>query len=68
MKKNKGVRLAADKEGNIEVTFTLPAEAIAKADEMAGRLGSNRNEVLKSFFAALLPSLCDGINDHCTED
>ena len=52
---------------NDQVKFSIPAEAIAKADEMAARLSSTREEVLNSFFAALLPSFRDGINDHCLE-
>jgi len=65
MKKHKGVRLAADKQGNIEVTFTLPAESVAKADEWAARLPATREEIITSYVAQCVETLHEGMHDHC---
>jgi hypothetical protein len=65
MKKTKGVRISADKQGNIEVTFTLPAESVAKADEWAARLPSTREEVIARYIADCAKTIHEGIKDHC---
>ena len=64
-KQNSVVRLVADKQGNIAVSFALPPDALAKAEDMARRLETTTEDVLLTYFDGLLPSLCDGINDHC---
>lgn len=65
MSKNKTCRFTTDKNGNIEVTMTIPADAVAKADEFAARLPATRAEILAHYFEQLPESFCDGINDHC---
>lgn len=55
------------KINNDQITFTIPADAMAKAGEMAARLGTTRMKVLRSFFADMLPSFSDGISAHCLE-
>jgi hypothetical protein len=65
MKKNKGVRLAADKDGNIEVTFTLPAESVAKAEEWAARLPSTREEIIKRYVLDCAKTMHEGMHDYC---
>lgn len=65
MHKNKTCRFTTARDGSIEVTITIPAEAIAKADEFAARLPSTREEVLRSYLESCFETLHEGIEDHC---
>lgn len=65
MHKNKTCRFTTAKDGSLEVTITIPARAVAKADEFAARLPSTREEVLRSYLASCFETLHDGIEDHC---
>jgi len=65
MKKKNGVRLTADKEGNIEVTFKLPAESVAEADEWAERLPATRDEIIASYVLQFAETLHEGMREHC---
>jgi hypothetical protein len=61
----KTCRFTTAKDGSLEVTITIPAQAVAKADEFAARLPSTREEVLKSYLASCFDTLHEGIEDHC---
>jgi hypothetical protein len=63
--KNKTCRFQTTKDGGLEVTITIPAQAVAKADDYAVRLPSTREEVLRSYLASCFETLHEGIEDHC---
>jgi len=65
MHKNKTCRFKTAKDGTLEVTITIPARAVAKADEFAARLPSTREEVLRSYLESCFETLHEGIEDHC---
>lgn len=53
------------KDGTLEVTITIPAQAVAMADDYAARLPSTREEVLRSYLESCFETLDQGIEDHC---
>jgi len=65
MHKNKIARVQAGKEGGVAVTLTMTPEIIAKADDLAARLGVSREEVLTTYYAATLATAPDAIEEHC---
>jgi hypothetical protein len=65
MHKIKTCRFTTANDGSLEVTITIPARAVAKADEFAARLPSTREEVLRSYLENCFETLHEGIEDHC---
>lgn len=63
--KKQTCRFQTAKDGNLEVTITIPAQAVAKADEYAARLPSTREKVLRTYLASCFETLHQGIEDHC---
>ena len=63
--KNKTCRFHAAKDGSLEVTITIPAQAVAMADDFAARLQSSRDEVLTRYLAQCFETLHEGIKDYC---
>lgn len=63
--KKQTCRFTTAKDGSLEVTITIPAQAVAKADEYAARLPSTREEVLRGYLASCFDTLHEGIEDHC---
>jgi hypothetical protein len=65
MHKNKTARVQAGKEGGVEVVLQLTPGTIAKADELAARLGVSREEVLTAYYAATLATAPDALEEYC---
>jgi hypothetical protein len=63
MKRNCHFKTA--KDGSLEVTITIPAQAVAKADEFAARLPSSRDQVLTKYLEQCFDSIHEGIEDYC---
>lgn len=63
--KKQTCRFQTAKDGTLEVTITIPAQAVAMADDYAARLPSTREEVLRTYLVSCFETLHDGIEDHC---
>lgn len=63
--KNKTCRFKTAKDGSLAVTITIPAQAVAMADDFAARLPSSRDEVLTRYLEQCFETLHEGIKDYC---
>jgi hypothetical protein len=63
--KNNIARVQAGKEGGVAVTLTMTPETIAKADDLASRLGVSREEVLTTYYADTLATAPDALEEYC---
>ena len=58
-------RFKTAKDGSLEVTITIPAQAVAMAEDFAARLPSSRDEVLTKYLEQCFDSIHEGIEDYC---
>jgi hypothetical protein len=65
MHKNKTARVQAGHDGGVAVTLTMTPETIAKADDLASRLGVSREEVLTTYYADTLATAPDALEEYC---
>jgi hypothetical protein len=63
--KSKSARVQAGKNGGVEVVLILAPETIAKADDLAARLGVSREEVLTAYYAATIATAPDALEEYC---
>lgn len=63
--KKQTCRFTTAKDGSLELTITIPAQAVAMADHYAALLPSTREEVLRSYLPVCFDTLHEGIEDHC---
>jgi len=63
MKRNCHFKTA--KDGSLEVTITIPAQAVAMAEDCAARLPSSRDQVLTKYLEQCFDSIHEGIEDYC---
>jgi hypothetical protein len=61
----KTCRFTTAKDGSLEVTITIPAQAVAMAEDFAARLPSSRDQVLTKYLEQCFDSIHEGIEDYC---